>query len=140
MDDSERRVRERQMVVLVCAILVMVAMTVLPMAVVAGAHSTWSWGNTLTVTIAGSVLVFCVVLMARVQKDDRRRSIFAGRWGLTIAILGLAMVGGLGVLTVVGLAQGALEGSRVGYGLSAIAAGVVGLIRKIVQNRRGQLD
>jgi hypothetical protein len=135
MDDFTR---ERQMVVLAAAIVLLFALPTTVM--LAALAAQWTIGTILTCAIGGAVVIASMAVMVRAQRSDWRRSIFAGRFGLALALLGIALFAAILGITVWGFVAGELRGGRVVGGGLAYALGLAYLIRAVRANLRGILE
>jgi hypothetical protein len=144
--EQEGEARERQFVATIAVIAMMMMFPIVVWLVLEAAMTTgWSWGTGMVVAVLSSALLFGVALVFRLQRDHSK-SIFSGRFGLWVALLGLLLVGGLLVLEVWGVIIGELPlGGGAAGSAFVFGAALLHLARRIRENlqsrrRRSPLD
>jgi hypothetical protein len=138
--EPPREEKESQIVSLVAAIVVMIAIAIGPILVFAH-RGDWTLADLVCPACVGVGGAFSLAVLVRAQSLRPGESILSGRFGLVIACVSLAVVGLLEGVIVVGLLTGELTGApphvRLG-GPIALGAAFAYLARSIHANLTGR--
>jgi hypothetical protein len=137
----EANSRDRHVVIAFAAIAFMIALPISLMgAGLALVADKWTWGTTISTAVGVIVILSSVGLMVRVHRDDWRRSLFASGWGLSLACVGILLLGGFVGLCVWGIVLGELTGGKVYASVGANCLAIAYLAEKAWLSWNGSLE